>query len=61
MSANKPPLGLVPKYIHDSQRGLAIIQAMDRYAIANMQIPLEWAQELYDLTRDAQENPHATD
>jgi len=57
MKKRKPPLGLVPKYVQDSNRAIAIVEAMQRYQKAGKPIPLEWAQELYDLVRDRQENP----
>jgi hypothetical protein len=45
----KPPLGLKPKNIHDTVRALDILDAMQRYASANMPVPLEWVLELKEL------------
>lgn len=41
--------GLKPKYIHDAQRALDILDALERYAIAGKPIPIEWVQELREL------------
>lgn len=45
----KPPLGLKPKFIHDDERKLEIIEAMEGYSEAEIPIPLEWIKELRGL------------
>ena len=45
----KPPLGLEPRWIHDSRRAKEIIDAIERYTDANMSIKKEWIEELKDL------------
>lgn len=45
----KPPLGLKPRWIHDSQRVEEILDAIARYTDANMPIPKVWLEELKDL------------
>lgn len=45
----KPPLGLKPRWIHDSQRVEEILDAINRYTDANMPIPKVWLEELKDL------------
>ena len=45
----KPPLGLEPRWIHDSRRAMAILDAIERYTDANMSIPKKWVEELKDL------------
>lgn len=45
----KPPLGLEPRWIHDSHRVKEILDAMERYTNANMSIPIVWLEELKDL------------
>lgn len=47
----KPPLGLMPKDIHDMQRRADIIAAVVRYANAGMKIPMEWIEEYNALVR----------
>lgn len=42
----RPPLGLMPKNLHDVKRALDILDAMERYASVQKPIPLEWVQEL---------------
>lgn len=45
----KPPLGLTPKWLHDSRRAKEILDAIERYADANLPIKKEWVEELKDL------------
>ena len=45
----KPPLGLVPKFIHDKQRVIEILDAMERYSYQRFPIPIEWIEELRGL------------
>lgn len=46
---NRPPLGLMPKNIHDTTRALDILDAMERYALAGMPAPVEWVLELKEI------------
>ena len=45
----KPPLGLEPKWAHDSRRVEDILDAIERYTDANTSIPKAWVEELEDL------------
>lgn len=45
----RPPIGLVPKTLHDRMRTFSIIDAMERYASANKPVPVEWVHELISL------------
>jgi hypothetical protein len=45
----RPPLGLMPKTIHDTKRALSILEAMARYATASQPVPIEWVHELTEL------------
>ena len=45
----KPPIGLKPKHIHDKERALEILSAMQRYTDADLKIPQEWISELSGL------------
>ena len=36
----KPPLGLEPRWVHDSKRVKNILDAIERYTDANMPIPI---------------------
>lgn len=47
----KPPLGLIPKDIHDLHRQLEIREAMMRYLDAGMDIPQEWVNEYRELMK----------
>ena len=42
---DKPPLGLIPKEIHNMQRRADIIAAIVRYANAGKAIPIGWIEE----------------
>ena len=44
----KPPLGIVPRHIHDEYRAREIIFALLRYLDAGKPIPREWLEELSD-------------
>jgi len=48
---NKPPLGLMPKYIWDLQRKQDIEDAVKRYIAADRPIPYKWIQEYVELVR----------
>lgn len=48
----KPPIGLMPKRIHDSRRIKEIVSAIDRYVSADMPIPKEWIKELNNLIKE---------
>ena len=45
----KHPLGLEPRWIHDSKRAKAILDAIERYTDANLSIPKKWVEELKEL------------
>lgn len=45
----KPPIGLMPRPIHELKRITDIIEAMERYSEAQMPVPKEWIEELKDL------------
>ena len=45
----KPPIGLMPRYIHRSKRIVDIFGAMERYAEAHQPVPPEWVDELREL------------
>lgn len=47
-SMKKPPIGLMPRWVHDMQRAVDLVNAIDRYANAGMSIPKEWIDELKD-------------
>lgn len=48
-NSQKPPIGLKPRNIHDSERIDEILCAIERYTDANMSIPKSWVVELRDL------------
>ena len=45
----KPPLGIMPRKMHDSIRAKNLLDAMLRYSKANMCIPIEWLEEFKQL------------
>ena len=47
----KPPIGLIPRYIHDGKRIDEILNAIERYTDANMPIPKSWIEELRDILK----------
>jgi hypothetical protein len=51
-NANRPPLGLTPKSIHDRVREEEIISAMVRYLKVRKAIPDSWLSELNTLHAD---------
>jgi hypothetical protein len=44
----KPPLGLLPRLIWIDKRQTDILNAMNRYILADMLIPVKWVEE-YNL------------
>lgn len=52
MSVNEfkaAPLGIEPRWLHDSCRLNDILNAMERYADSEMPIPKDWIEELKEL------------
>ena len=45
----KPPLGLKPESVHNSERAIEILEAMTRYVLAYESIPNMWIEELTRL------------
>lgn len=43
------PLGLMPKEIHNLKRMRDILDAIERYSVAGLPVPVEWVTELKDL------------
>ncbi len=48
----KPPIGIIPKYIHDEHRFVALNDAIIRYLDAKLSVPQEWYDEAAQLNRD---------
>ena len=48
---NKPPLGLMPKFLWDSERLSDITNAINRYLTAEKEIPIEWIEEYNKLVK----------
>ena len=44
----KPPLGIVPRYVIDEQRAREIISGILRFIDAGSPVPREWLEELFD-------------
>lgn len=51
--SKQPPIGLIPKKYHqemvDVQRFADISLAINRYAVAKMEVPIEWLEEYEEL------------
>ena len=47
----KPPIGIMPCKLHRQERMEIIIDAMQRYTKANIQIPKEWIEELNTINK----------
>ena len=45
----KLPIGIEPRWMHDSRRVEDNLDAIDRYTDANMPIPKKWIEELKDI------------
>lgn len=45
----KPPIGIIPRYLHDEERLHHIVDGINRYAEAHKDIPAEWVGELLEL------------
>lgn len=53
----KPPLGLMPMFIHHEQRLTEINEAISRYITANLPIPKEWLNERETLISWTKKSP----
>ena len=51
MENTKPLIGLMPKFLWDSERPADIISAINRYLEEEKEIPLEWIKEYNDLIK----------
>jgi hypothetical protein len=47
----RPPLGLIPRFVFESQRVNMIIEAIYRYIEAESPIPIEWIEEYNELIK----------
>lgn len=50
-----PPLGLVPKFVRNHERRVEILEALNRYVEADVQIPLHWVREYNELIKTKDE------
>lgn len=49
IESEAPPLGIVPRWLHEENRAKALGAAFGRYSAKNMQIPVEWVHEYNEL------------
>lgn len=49
VSRSRPPIGLKPENLHQQQRALDILEAMERYIHVRKPIPKDWFIELHRL------------
>lgn len=57
----KPPIGLMPMFIHNEQRLTEINDAISRYALSNLPIPKEWLNERETLISWTKSNLYNND
>jgi hypothetical protein len=46
----QPPLGLKPRWLHIEHRITEIEKAVERYRAAQLEVPVEWYEEYFDLS-----------
>jgi len=46
----KPPLGIMPRYIHDGSRRIDLRKTIIRHLDAHREVPLEWVEEFNEIT-----------
>ena len=56
----RPPLGLVPKYIHESKRHNEVCEAITRYYQEGLEIPIEWIEEYNQYIRSKNQSNIST-
>lgn len=49
---DRPPIGIMPRWLHRQKRMVVIADAISRYAEAGADIPEDWMDELRDLWWD---------
>ena len=61
MSMDKPPIGIMPRRIHDLKRLRALQSVISRYLDADWEISLDWIAEYNELVarNRARESEHA--
>nr|WP_180272986.1 hypothetical protein [Bacillus pumilus] len=47
----EPPLGVIPKWMHDERRAEDLAAAIERRISARLEIPLEWFEEYNNLIK----------
>ena len=50
-NTKKPPIGLMPKEIHDWKRLVEIVNAIERYTEAELPVNIEWVIEMKQLLK----------
>lgn len=55
MPIEKPPLGLMPRKIHDERRLHDVANAINRYIAHGYEIPTEWVEEYNGLVNRIRE------
>ncbi|MGM0971123.1 MAG: hypothetical protein ACQEWR_21440 [Bacillota bacterium] len=47
----EPPIGVMPKWIHDERRAEDLAAAIERRISARLEIPIEWFEEYNNLIK----------
>jgi hypothetical protein len=50
MKQIKPPIGIMPKYLHQEQRRRELKEAIERYLDAGLVVNEDWIKEYNELT-----------
>lgn len=51
----KPPLGAIPKWVHDESRMVHLKEAIERFIERNIPVNIEWIEEYNILSKQFQE------
>lgn len=56
MSEEKPPLGIIPKYLWEENRAQDILNAMVRYSEKHLPTPREWIFEIAEYIANKEQS-----
>ena len=54
---SKPPLGVMPRHIHDEMRRKDLAGAIVRYIEAELSVPIEWVKEYNEINKRKEVGP----
>lgn len=56
MEHKKPPIGVMPRFIWEENRLIALKGAIDRFTEVNQPIPIEWIEEYNELVGEGRKS-----